>query len=46
MIALSTAMAFLLKLSNEFTFDPILDTKVCKGELYVTQRTNDIILYE
>ena len=36
---------FLLKLSNEFTFDPILDTKVCKGELYVTQRTNDIILY-
>ena len=36
---------FLLRLSTDFTFDPILDTKVCKGELYVTQRDNDIILY-
>ena len=36
---------FLLKLSDEKTFDPVLDTAVRKGELYVSRSSYDSILY-
>ena len=36
---------FLLKLSNEETYDPVQDTNVKKGELYVSRSSYDSILY-
>jgi ribA/ribD-fused uncharacterized protein len=36
---------FLLKISADETFDPILNAKARKGELYVSRSTNDDIIY-
>ena len=36
---------FLLKLSNDQTYDPVQDTQVRKGELYVSRSSFDSILY-
>lgn len=36
---------FLLKLSDEQTFDPVMDTKVRKGDLYISRSSFDSILY-
>lgn len=36
---------FLLKLNDNQTYDPVQDTRVRKGELYVSRSPNDDILY-
>jgi ribA/ribD-fused uncharacterized protein len=36
---------FLLRLSDDQTYDPVLDVRVRKGELYVSRSSDDSVLY-
>lgn len=36
---------FLIKFTNEETYDPVLNTQVRKGHLFVSQRIGDVLLY-
>jgi ribA/ribD-fused uncharacterized protein len=36
---------FLLKLTENITYDPVLDTNVKKGELYISRSSDDVIVY-
>jgi len=36
---------FLVKLTNEVSYDPVLDKEVKKGELYVSRSSDDAIVY-
>jgi SAM-dependent methyltransferase len=36
---------FLLKLSDIETYDPVLDTRIRKGDLYVSRSSSDTVLY-
>jgi hypothetical protein len=36
---------FLMKFTDQETYDPVLDTQVRKGHLFVSQRVGDVLLY-